>query len=191
MPTLSERVNDAFAKEDWTHARQLLVAELARAPDDHWLHSRLSATYYEERNYQEAYRHIKKAYALAPDCPLVLWDLAGTLFALGKVREAARIYRTLIHKRPQMLANEPHGEGLEWALSLLIDCLFRSGMCFQALGKRASALKCYRSFIEMRAQWSGGIYTIEDAAKQLAKFEKPTADAVEREIRRAQELLAV
>ena len=40
-----------------------------------------------ESDYQEALRWVEKAREIAPDCPLVLWDYAGTLDMLGRERE--------------------------------------------------------------------------------------------------------
>jgi tetratricopeptide (TPR) repeat protein len=58
--------------EDWERARGLIRAALRAELADHWLLTRLSLTYYEQRRYRTALRWSDKALALGPDCPLVL-----------------------------------------------------------------------------------------------------------------------
>jgi hypothetical protein len=43
-------------------------------PTDRWLWTTLGLTFYERRRYETALQCSKRAVALAPDCPLVLWD---------------------------------------------------------------------------------------------------------------------
>jgi predicted Zn-dependent protease len=57
----SEPLNDLFDREDWSGARRLILPELKKTPDSHWLLDRLSVTYYEQRKYAEALRIIRKA----------------------------------------------------------------------------------------------------------------------------------
>src|SRR5688572_8717949 len=98
MPTdtLSKRINRLFDHEKWAAARSLIERELATLPADdwtrHWWLTRLSTTYYEERNYKKARELAEQAVAIAPSCPLVLWDLAGTLDMLGDKAGAIHTY---------------------------------------------------------------------------------------------------
>jgi tetratricopeptide (TPR) repeat protein len=93
-------IEAAIADEDWSGARALIVAELKKTPQDHWLLARLSTTYYEERQYSKALEIIERALRLMPNCPLALWDHAGTLSAVGRPRDALKIYSRLIKKGP-------------------------------------------------------------------------------------------
>ncbi|MCI0379365.1 MAG: tetratricopeptide repeat protein, partial [Gemmataceae bacterium] len=129
-------INAAFAREDWEKARDIIIGELKRAPKDHWLLTRLSTTYYEQKNYQQALQHVDEVAKIKPDCPLVLWDLAGTLDALGKHQEAIDTYMKIFDKPTQELVDGPCGEGFDWAHALLTDCVFRLGVCFERLGKK-------------------------------------------------------
>jgi tetratricopeptide (TPR) repeat protein len=168
-----KKIEGAFAREDWTGARNLIVAELKRTPDDHWLLARLSTTYYEQHRYADALKFIRAAFRLMPKCPLVLWDYAGTLDALGKSRQALKIYGKLIEQGPHCVGEEnPCGEGLEWALSLLADCVFRAGACWERLDKRDKAVLWYEAFLKLRTQWSGGIHTPDDALQRIEKLSK-------------------
>ena len=68
--------------------RQQLKAE----PRHHWVLTRISSEYYEQGKYALALKYAEKAFAEVPSCPLVLWDLAGALQALGRHNEALDLY---------------------------------------------------------------------------------------------------
>ena len=175
---VDKRIEAAFAREDWPKARDLLIAELKKDPRNHWLLARLSTTFYEERKYKKALTLIEQAYEIAPHCPLVNWDYAGTLDALGKSKKALRIYCNLIAKGPAKLADmEPCGEGLDWALSLLIDCIFRGGVCLEHLGQNEKAIRWFQAFLKLRAEKDGGLYEPEDALKRITKLSSQRRDS--------------
>src|SRR5437868_275163 len=128
--SLSQRINEYFNRQSWREARQLLFRAIKRHPDDHWLLSRLSTTYYEERDYLKALETSRRAAKLDSTCPLVLWDLAGALDAVGDKEQAIKIYEKLISRRIDGVANDECGEGEEWAASLLADCKARTALCY-------------------------------------------------------------
>ena len=90
---------------------------LEEEPDSHWVLSRLSNTYYEERNYEKALEYVVQALELAPHCPLVLWDYAGTLDMLEYDEEAVQVYRKLIRRGDNRIAYGECGEGIRKARS--------------------------------------------------------------------------
>lgn len=139
--TLTQQINDLFAREEWRTARALIVKEMDKRGDDpgHWLLDRLATTYYEERKYKKALRLTEKALALMPDCPMVLWDYAGTLDALGRSQEAIEVYMDLIQRGPDKVGEEECGEGLEWAIGLLTDCFYRVSVCLKHLHRPKEA----------------------------------------------------
>jgi tetratricopeptide (TPR) repeat protein len=181
------KLDDALAQENWSAAKKILHQRLADEPENHWLLDRLSAVYYEERNYDKAFELIQQAVELAPDCPLVQWDLAGTLLSLGKVKAAQTIYRKLL-KRGLDIGKPPHGEGLDWAKSLLVDCVFRIAVCHQHLGQKTKALTFLKKFMELRAVWNGGIHNFEDAEKRIGEIAKGNSRFLAEEIKKASAL---
>ncbi len=168
--SLSEKINALFEKEEWARARGLIERALAKAPDDHWLLTRLGTTYYEERDYVRALELAQKAHALDPDCPLVLWDLAGALDAVGRPREAAKTYRRLIQKGIRGVAHGHHGEGAAWAVSLLLDSIYRLGLCYEALGADEEALEYLQHYLRLRRLWPDSLYTPQDALRHLTRL---------------------
>lgn len=190
--TLSEKINEHFNREQWAAARRLLQAELKKNPHDHWLVTRLGTTYYEARNYRKALDLARKANILAPDCPLVLWDLAGSLAMTGDPNAAVEVYQSLLHRGLPAVANDECGEGETWAAALLTDCLYRLAECYTQLKDEERAVWCYRKHLDLRLVGAGSIYDLKDARRRLATLAKRRPELIERELRKAgRELQAV
>jgi len=73
-----------------------LRRRLKAEPHHHWLLTRLSSVYYEQRRYVLALKYAEKAFAEAPSCPLVLWDYAGVLQMLGRHDESLDLYARIV-----------------------------------------------------------------------------------------------
>jgi tetratricopeptide (TPR) repeat protein len=166
--TFSRRIDSLFAKEKWGEARRLIARELKSAPADHWLLTRLSTTYYEERKYGRALEIARRAAATAPHCPLVLWDEAGALDMLDRVEEAIQIYQNLIRRGERAIAHDECGEGMRWARALVTDCHCRLGLCYGRIRDYGAALRHFRRFQQRRAKGSGSIYGDADVERHLA-----------------------
>lgn len=93
------RINTLFQGAQWAKARQLLEREREKAPMDHWVLTQLGVTYYEERLYKEALALFERSRELVLDCPLTLWNLAGTIDVLGLHAEALEIYSGLLRSK--------------------------------------------------------------------------------------------
>jgi hypothetical protein len=52
--SFSNKINALFATKNWAEARKLLQSQLCKQPDNHWLLTRISTTFYEERYYKKA-----------------------------------------------------------------------------------------------------------------------------------------
>jgi tetratricopeptide (TPR) repeat protein len=176
-PSLSDRVNEVFRQEDWAGARKLLTRALKRHPKDHWLLTRLGTTYYEERDYRKALELSEEARKLAPGCPLVLWDLAGALDMLDDRRAAVKVYEDLLRKGPRAIAEDECGEGLAWAHSLLTDCLYRVGVCYQELGEDDKARHYLLKFLEVCLLGAKSMYDVEDARRRIREIVQPGSKA--------------
>src|SRR5512139_2155962 len=116
---MKNKIEELIEKDDWVGARQEIRAKLKEYPDDHWLLTRLGLTYYEQHNYKKALEIEEKAIRLAPNCPLVLWDYAGSLQELDRHDEAIKIYRRIIAKGVDRVAFGECGEGKAWARGLI------------------------------------------------------------------------
>lgn len=168
---VTAKINSLFDKESWAEAREILQDELKKTPDSHWLHDRLSVTYYEERRYAKALKEIKIAYELMPTCPLVLWDYAGTLDALGQSKDAIGMYLQII-KEFTSDATEACWESERWGFALSLDCFFRMGVCLKKIGNLKAATRCLATFhrIQIRSNISE-LYTVEQARQLMDEIE--------------------
>lgn len=140
---------------------------LARNPRDHFALTRLGSIVYEERRYREALTLSRKAFAIAPHCPLVLWDLAGSLDALGKRQHAIAIWRGLLRRGVQRIAMGRCGEGEIWARSLLTDCRFRLGEAYGETGRADLARRHLQRYLAERKIGARSIYTMREARDLL------------------------
>ncbi len=166
-------IEKAIDAEDWAKARKLIKAELTKEPDDRWLITRLSLTYYEQKQYGRALTYSRKAYAIAPNCPLVLWDYAGDLEMLGRVSQAMIIYQKIIRRGVQRIAYGECGEGLRWARGLICDCHYRLAHCFLRKKNRSSARKHFKKHLAMRGTGSRSIYPLAAIRGEMHALNKP------------------
>jgi tetratricopeptide (TPR) repeat protein len=164
---MSRQIEKAISRENWKAARRLISAGLRKDPDNHWLLTRLSLTYYEERRYTRALAYSERALAIAPRCPLALWDHAGTLEMLGCVEESADHYRRLIRCGVRALAFGDCGEGVRWARGLVADCWYRLGQCESKLGRKKHAVRCLRRHLSLRGPGCRSIYPLRTARREL------------------------
>lgn len=169
----TRRIAELVRKELWADARRLLRLELKESPESHWLLTRLGATCYEQHRYKTALRIERKALRLSPQCPLVLWDIAGSLDALGNRRASVRIWRRLMARGVQELAHGECGEGVRWARSLINDCRYRIGCADKEAGNNRSAAKYLRAYLAHRRRGVGSIYSLRDARKELDGLVSP------------------
>jgi tetratricopeptide (TPR) repeat protein len=164
---MSGDIEACIQAADWCGARRLIEARLTADADNHWLLTRLSLTYYEERDYQGALKVSERALALAPRCPLVLWDHAGTLDMLGRCREAISIFRRLIKRGVDSIAHGECSEGVGWARGLIADCHYRVAGCYRKLGQKARFLREFEKHLDMRGPGCYSIYSLDEVAEEF------------------------
>lgn len=165
---MSQAIEDCIAHEKWEAARQLIEAALTDDPESHWLLTRLGLTHYEQFNYRNALEIQEKALAIAPNCPLVLWDYAGSLDMLERPQEALAVYRRLIERGVDALANDECGEGRARARGLYADCFYRMSHCFLALHRKDEALDALQRHLEQRGPGCQSIYPISEVRAEMA-----------------------
>ncbi len=165
---MSREIERAIDLEDWPKARALILEALRSEPESHWLLTRLGLTHYEEFAYQEALEVEERALELAPRCPLVLWDYAGSLEMLGRYEEAMKIYRRLIRRGVESIAYGPCGEGVRWARGLVADCHYRLAGCYRGLGRETLALRALERHLKLRGPGCSSIYPLRAVRRETA-----------------------
>jgi tetratricopeptide (TPR) repeat protein len=188
--SFSDKIYRLFKNEAWAEARSLLEAERERCPDDHWVITQLGVTYYEEGRYEEALKLFLASFAIVEDCPLTLWNLAGTYSALGKQSRAIRIYKSLLESSVSA-EDDACWENKEWSEALKADCVYRLGRCFQKQGDKSAADFCYRQYIELLLAGIEGTYSIEEARRHVQSLHPaPNGKAAAAELKKLQTYLA-
>jgi tetratricopeptide (TPR) repeat protein len=174
MSAISKKIEALIAHDSWASARTLIEKELKKDPKNHWLLDRLSVTYYEEKQYETAMEVIEQAYKLAPNCVLVLWDYAGTKYALEDFETAIQFYYkigALITKDGMPKDECALNEGPLWFSAILLDCCFRLGICYQYLNKKEQAIYCLEKYVEMATRFpklqAESLYSIDDVLARL------------------------
>jgi len=155
-----------MAQCEWEKVRALIRRELTRTPADHWLLTQLGVTLYEEGRYSEALKPLVESWQIVPDCPLTLWNLAGTLIAIGKPELALSIYSWILGSS-KTSDDDACWESTDWTEALKTDCVYRLGTCLQRLGQSQQAAVCFRQYVELLLSESKGTYSIEDVSRQL------------------------
>jgi tetratricopeptide (TPR) repeat protein len=138
--------------------RQRLKAE----PRHHWVLTRISAEYHEQRKYGLALKYAEKAFAEVPTCPLVLWDYAGTLQALGRHNEALDLYARIVTRGINRLAKGECGEGKGWARGLVSDSHYRASLSLKAIGNEKASLSAFGQCLDLRGPGCRSIYRLNE-----------------------------
>jgi tetratricopeptide (TPR) repeat protein len=170
------RIERAIQAANWPKARKLIQNELRQDRNDHWLLTRLGLTYYEEHQYHAALWLAQKALQIAPYCPLVIWDDAGSLEMLGRGGEALKLYRRLLRWGEERIAFCECGEGLPWARSLIADSYYRIGCILEKKGRRKRALTAYEEYLSRRQRGHRSIYSLRDVKAQYRNLFLKQAD---------------
>lgn len=158
--------------EQWDDARRVIRERLPRnlercSFEDHWLLTRLSLSYYEQRRYKRALSCSQRAHSVAPRCPLVLWDLAGALDAAGQTHDAILVWRRLIRRGPREVAFAQCGEGLAWATSLVNDCRYRLALVHLHEHRVALARRYLHCHVKQREKGTQSIYSLNEVKRRL------------------------
>jgi tetratricopeptide (TPR) repeat protein len=184
---LSLQINELFQQEKWLEARKLLEAGRERDPQNHWLLTQLGVTFYEQFEYEAARGIFLDSLKILKDCPLTLWNYAGTLDALGKHDEALPIYAWLIQSN-RTAQEDPCWESAEWTARLKADCAYRVGVCFRHLGKKEEAENWLLQYVDLLFRGIEGTYSIADVRSEYQNILAPkktlsAGDEIERALR--------
>jgi len=172
MASKMNQIEKYIEEEKWEKARKEILKELRSHKDDHWLIIRLSTTYYEEKKYKKAFELAAKALKLAPNCPLVLWDYAGTLNMLGRNIEAIKTYQKIIKKGVEKIAYEECGEGLLWAKALYTDSFYRLALCYSEIGNLKKFKEYFEKHLSSRGKGIPSIYKLVYVKKKYNQILK-------------------
>jgi tetratricopeptide (TPR) repeat protein len=182
--TREQKIESLLEQEDWENAQKAIQRELIHHPEDHWLHTQLGVSLYEQGRYEESLQPLLGSLDIVPDCPLTLWNLAGALDAIGKPLDAVPIYSWLL-KSKKTPADDTCWESEEWTSALKTDCVYRVGACFEKLKKWPSAENCFRQYINLLLAGMQGTYSLDDAAGHIRRIQELSPPRPDRLVRDA------
>ena len=164
------KIDKLVAAKKWTKAQVAIQEELISTPTSHWLWTTLGLTFYERRRYEKALQCSRRAVALAPDCPLVLWDYAGCLFMCEQEDSALAIWTMLLGMDLEVVAYGECAEGMDWAMQLINDVHYRMGKYYLWKENAEQARISFKKYLHNRAHGVGSIYDTEKVEKYLAEL---------------------
>ncbi len=163
-------IERTIAAAEWARARQLIRKELRERPDDHWLLTRLSLTYYEQKQYRKSLQYVVQALQIAPYCPLAVWDYAGTLDMLNRKKRALEIFQWLVRWGEERIAFGECGEGIRFARSLIADCYYRIARIHEERRERGKAIRAYKQHVLRRKRGVRSIYPLSEVKRRYASL---------------------
>ncbi len=167
---ISEKINSYFDAEKYSKARTIILKELEIHPEDHWLLTRLSTAYYEERNYEKAVEFSRLAIRICPKCPLARWDYAGSLEMTGNPEEAIKIWRKLFLTDPRKMAKDPCGEGIAWSKALIMDSAYMLGIAYSTMGDGRNSKKYFNAHLKLRYPGNQSIYSMKSVKETMKEL---------------------
>jgi tetratricopeptide (TPR) repeat protein len=166
--TNSDNINRLFHEEKWEDARLFILQLLENVPNDHFLLSQLAATYYEQKDYQQALVILEQALMVTPRCPLVLYYYAGALDMLNRHEDAINVYKGLLRRGVRNIASGECRQEIREARSLVNDCRYRLGLIYADLGEFQIAKNYLNAHIIHRDQNCPSGYYLREVKKDLA-----------------------
>jgi tetratricopeptide (TPR) repeat protein len=167
-----EVVENLIEKEKYKEAKDEIILLLEEYPDDSWLLTRLSTTYYELFDYENALYYAKLAYAISPNDPLILWDYACALDMLQKHMEAIDLWKRILNLGIEEIAYGEYGEGLKWGKSLYNDCNYRISMSYLDINQYKESIDYLNFHIEKRQRGISSLYSLREVKDKLKEIQK-------------------
>ncbi|HVU87581.1 MAG TPA: tetratricopeptide repeat protein [Pirellulales bacterium] len=163
---LNRKVELLMDQGKWKAARTLLEDARTVSPESHWILTQLAVTFYEEHNYADALKLLLASLEFKDDCPLTLWNLAGTLDALGQYDEAQRLFVWILKSKKQA-ADDPCWESAKWTATLKADALFRLGDTAMHQGDKKGAARFYQNYLKLLQAGIEGTYSVAEVPEEV------------------------
>jgi tetratricopeptide (TPR) repeat protein len=134
----------------WAAAERQIQSRLHEEPDFHWLWERLSASRYQQRDYDGALRCAQKTLKIMPSCSLAMWDKAQALYNLGRYSDAIDAFQAILRRGVRRLVREPCSEGPSRSKALISDSYYRLARAYAHSGNPGQAVRALRKSLAMR-----------------------------------------
>ena len=170
MKKYQNEVESLLDAEKWGEARMVLFKAIKEYPEEYFLYSRISLTFYEEKNYETALEYSKIAYSMQPNDPIIQWDYAGALSMNNEEELAIKIWQKIIDKPLEELAYGEFGEGIRAAKSLYNDTIYRIGYCYFTINNLDLAIEFIQKHIDNRQRGIPSLYLLSSIKKELSRI---------------------
>lgn len=159
------------SNREYTAILKIIKSELKKQPENAWLLAQMSCVLYELKQYRKALEVIDKALNLSPYDPLYLWYSANALDMLDEQTKAIGIYKKIIKMGFYNVGCIETGEGVRWAKSLINDCKYRIGLCYNDLNKKKFAIKWINEHLSNRQPGFPSVYDVKEVRRKVKEIE--------------------
>jgi len=167
-----KQIKRLLEEEKYQIAQRLLLKELEREPDNPYILAVISMTFYEQHKYKKAHDYAIRAHNLAPWDPLYIWYHAIALDMLGQKQEAIALFKSILKMGINRVGSVATTEGIRWAKSLLNDCRYSIGLCYEDMGNLSLAKRYLRNHLSKRTRGIPSNYKRKDVEKKLQQLDK-------------------
>jgi tetratricopeptide (TPR) repeat protein len=159
----------AINAEEWKKAKALIASELKKDPKNFCFLSNLSVAYYDKEKYEEALKFAEKAYEIASNDPLIIFNYAKALYMMGREGDARILFKKILRKTVKTVSK--YGQGVHWAQSLINDCRYLLGLCYKDMGNSRLAIKWLKEHFKHLGGNVQSNYNIKHTRKVLQTLE--------------------
>jgi tetratricopeptide (TPR) repeat protein len=130
-----------YEADELKAAHKLAAEDVRKWPNDHDTYFRLAFANHAMRRFKQAMIATKRGLNITPECPMLMAMLAEHIGAMKRHREAIKVCRSLLRKKPASLQKAECSEGADWARNILNDCRIHLVRLYSFIGNRSEALK--------------------------------------------------
>ena len=154
ISVFSEKLNRLWREQKINEAKNLLLSEVERYPNEYFLWTSLAQTCSRLGEYDSALEFSKKAIMICDDDVLVLYNHVTALIETESYRDALPFCEQILAKDIESIAQ--NGEGIRWAKSIRNDTQYMKAVVLYHLGEFAHAVLVLKQLLGMRER---GVYS--------------------------------
>ncbi len=163
----SNKLNSLLRLNKFTEAREILLKEYKKYPDEYFLLTMLSQVCNRLNDYPNALYYSYRAISLDNEDILVIYNHIVSLVNNEKYEEGLKWSCNILEKSLNQISN--NGEGIRWAKSIRNDTLYFHAICLYHSNQKKDAIA---SLIQLLRQRKSGIYSDLSKSQILDTLEK-------------------
>ncbi|MCK5600361.1 hypothetical protein KAR91_00725 [Candidatus Pacearchaeota archaeon] len=149
-------------------AKQLVIKQLQKYPENIFLLEKLAQCYYCEDNTNMALQSISRALKVCPKKPSLIWNAVWLNYEDSNFNKAIILANDILKTNNKTLLNEElDPRSLGWIKSLKNDCCLMLGLCYYEQKERILAKKWLKKYIAARKRGIKSQFSIKDASCKI------------------------